>query len=300
MPSGDDKDKSGLRGIRAKPAPPKKSAMLLFAALLAAFTCAIIATLLLANDMRNLRILLDRYDLEWLIVETPPQPPGTRAVTGRRLAAVPLAIPARFFAGPEMAALGAFVREVRANGGELCAAFQAAGVDNQGWQQSQFDRKTFECLSETLLPAKAEGAQNASFFFIIKGTPEGEVSSIRMKLVAPENADGETVHRLLIKTLEQLIEKTRWLDLAPALASAEALADFTAVRFGLSFRFTHEFSAPRSYNLIILPTVREPAVSRSRTYFDSPQWLKLPAVIARLPGFLLPHIVATAPMPSAP
>ncbi|SSC65426.1 DUF6030 family protein [Ciceribacter selenitireducens] len=300
MPKGDDKDKSGRLTARAKPAPPKKSAMLLFAVLLVAFALAIVATLLLANDRRNLRALLDHYDLHWSLAETPRQPAGTRALRGRRLTAVPIAIPARFFAEPENAALGTFVREVRASGHELCAAFKAAGVDNQGWKQSQFDRKTFECLSETVLPAKEDGAQNASFFFIAKGTPEGEVGSIRMKLVAPETADGESVHRLLVKALEQLIEQARWLDLAPAIASAEALTEFTAVRFGLSFRFTQEFSAARSYNLIILPTSKDPAVKRSRAYFDTAQWLTLPAVIARIPDFLLAHVVATAPMPSIP
>jgi len=300
MPKGDDKDTSGLRGTPPKPAPPRRSAMLLFAVLLVAFALAIIATLLLANDRRNLRALLDHYDLHWLLAETPRQPAGTRALRGRRLAAVPISIPARFFAAPEDTALGTFVREVRASGFELCAAFKAAGVDNQGWQHSQFDRKTFECLSETVLPAKEEGAQNASFFFIAKGTPEGEVGSIRMKLVAPETADGETVHRLLVRALEQLIEQARWLDLAPAIANAEALTEFTAVRFGLSFRFTPEFTAARSYNLIILPTSRDPAVKRSRGYFDTAQWLKLPSVIARMPEFLLAHVVATAPMPSIP
>lgn len=300
MPKGDDKDTSGLRGTPPKPAPPRRSAMLLFAALLVAFALAIIATLLLANDRRNLRALLDHYDLHWLLAETPRQPAGTRALRGRRLAAVPISIPARFFAAPEDTALGTIVREVRASGFELCAAFKAAGVDNQGWQQSQFDRKTFECLSETVLPAKEEGAQKASFFFIAKGTPEGEVGSIRMKLVAPETEDGETVHRLLVKALEQLIEQARWLDLAPAIANAEALTEFTAVRFGLSFRFTQEFSAARSYNLIILPTSRDPVVKRSRAYFDTAQWLALPFVIARMPDFLLAHVVATAPMPSIP
>ncbi|WP_156951584.1 DUF6030 family protein [Ciceribacter selenitireducens] len=274
--------------------------MLLFAVLLVAFALAIAATLLLANDRRNLRILLDRYELNWLLEPATDEPRGTRALRGRRLAPVAISIPARYFAGPENAAIGAFVREVRASGGELCAAFKAAGVDNGGWLPSQFDSKTYECLSETLLPATEEGGQNASFFFIAKGTPEGEVGSIRMKLVAPETGDGETVHRLLVKALEQLIEQARWLDLAPAIASAEALSDFTAVRFGVSFRFTHEFTAPRSYNLIVLPTSKDPAVKRSRAYFDTLQWLPLPSVIARLPEYLRPHVVATKPLSSAP
>lgn len=300
MPKGDDKDTSGLRGTPPKPAPPRKSAMLLFAVLLVTFALAIAATLLLANDRRNLRILLDRYELNWLLEPATDEPRGTRALRGRRLAPVAISIPARYFAGPENAAIGAFVREVRASGGELCAAFKAAGVDNGGWLPSQFDSKTYECLSETLLPATEEGGQNASFFFIAKGTPEGEVGSIRMKLVAPETGDGETVHRLLVKALEQLIEQARWLDLAPAIASAEALSDFTAVRFGVSFRFTHEFTAPRSYNLIVLPTSKDPAVKRSRAYFDTLQWLPLPPVIARLPEYLRPHVVATKPLSSAP
>ncbi|MBV2183679.1 MAG: hypothetical protein KUL88_03940 [Rhizobium sp.] len=274
--------------------------MLLFVALLVAFALAIVATLLLANDRRNLRALIDRYDLDWLLKTPSDQPNGTKALRGRRLSPVPVAIPACFFAGPETAALGAFVREVRASGAELCAAFKAAGIDNGGWQPSQFDSRIYECLSETLPPAAQEGERSAPFFFIAKGTPEGEVGSIRMKLVSPETEDGETVHRLLVRALEQLIEQARWLDLAPAIASAEALEGYTAVRFGISFRFTHEFTALRSYNLIVLPTSKDPAVKRSRAYFDTPQWLRLPPAITRLPEYLRPHVVATRPLPSAP
>ncbi|GEO83490.1 MULTISPECIES: DUF6030 family protein [Alphaproteobacteria] len=300
MPKDDDKDTSARRRATAKPVPPKKSAMLLFVLLLVAFVCAIAATLLLANDRRNLRALLDRYVPERLIDDSPRQPAGTHALKGRRLTPVQVAIPARFFATPEAESLGSLVREVRAKGEELCAAFKAAGIDNQGWQSSQAGGKTYECLSETLLPAAQEGAQDASFFFIVKGTADGEVGSIRMKLVAPETADGAVVHRMLVKALEQLIEQARWLDLAPAIESAKALADFTAVRFGISLRFTHEFTAPHSYNLIVMPTSNDASVNRSRAYFATQDWLPLPAVIARVPDYLLPHVVGTKPALSVP
>lgn len=299
MQKGDNKDMRGTDAAAAKPAPPKKSALLLFVALLVIFALVIAATLLLANDKRNLRLLFDRYDIDWLDANEMSPPSGTRALRGRRLAPVSVSLPARFFAQPESQSLGAFVREVRAKGQDLCAAFKDAGVNNDGWRPSQFDGKTYECLSETVYASKEEGGQAASFFFIAKGTPEGEIGSIRMKLVAPETPDGETVHRLFIKAMERLIVEARWLDLAPAVTNAETLTDFTSVRFGISFRFTHEFTAPRSYNLSILPASRDPIVERSRTFFDTDGWWPLPTAIERLPEFLRPHLVETTPIPSS-
>lgn len=300
MQRGDNKEISGTGAAATKPAPPKKSALLLFVSLLVVFTLVIAATLLLANDRRNLRLLLDRYDIDWMTEKETEkeitQPSGTRALRGRRLTAAPVSIPVQFFAPPEVEAFGAFVREVRAKGADLCAAFKAAGIENNGWQPSQFDTKTYECLTETVFAADENGAQNASFFFIAKGTPEGEIRSIRMKLVAPETPEGDSVHRLFIKAMEQLIAEARWLDLTPAVESAETLTDFTSARFGISFRFTHEFTAPRSYNLIVVPASGDPRVKRSRQFFDQDQWLPVPRAVDRLPDFLRSHLVETRPI----
>lgn len=300
MPNDHSREKRAPGANGAKPVPPRKGARRLFIVLLLMLTGAILATSLLANGQRNLRALFDRYGIDWLDDEAPPIPRGTRPLAGRQVPADTITFPSRFLSDVELAATGTFGREFRIRGEELCAAFDAAGIRNDGWKPGQFDPRISECLSETVLADDEADGRSASFFFIVKGTPGGEVASIRMKLMAPETDQGEAAHRLLVKALEKVIALTQWRDLAIAVSKAEVLEDFHSVRFGLSLRFGHEFSAMRNFNLVILPVSRTSAMTRSRAFFDSAGWIELPSAIARLPAFLLPHVVRTEPSSAMP
>lgn len=251
----------------------------LFALLVLAIASAILATVLLANDMQNLRAVYRHYGLPWPFedkqVERAP-----RTLKGKRLAALPIKLPDHVLAAPDVANLGALVRDIRRPGELFCAAFAENGMQNGGWQPSQFDSTTFECLSETLIPSTDGSAQNASFFFIAKGDPEGNIGSIRMKLVAPDTDAGKKVHAMLVRAVELLIEQTQWGDLSAAVDHATRLEDFQAVRFGLSFKFTREFTAPNRFNLIVLPTGKTPAIKATRAYFARQDWLPVPPMPA--------------------
>ncbi|MCM2472779.1 hypothetical protein HGO38_04720 [Rhizobium sp. CG5] len=273
---------------KVAPGRRKTSGRWLFALLVLAIGSAILATVLLANDMQNLRAIYRHYGLPWPLedkqVERAPRP-----LKGKRLIALPIKLPDHVLAAPEMDSIGALVRDIRRPGDLFCAAFADNGMPNGGWQPSQFDKTTFECLSETLIPSTDEAAQNASFFFIAKGDPDGNIGSIRMKLVAPDTDAGKTVHAMLVRSVELLIEQTQWGDLAEAVEHATRLEDFQAVRFGLSFKFTREFTAPNRFNLIVLPTGKTPAIKATRAYFARQDWLPVPSVpvplvpISRLP-----------------
>lgn len=261
---------------RSQPPPrPSRAGVLIFAAVFLATGLGILTVVLFANERAHLKTLLETLDLQWPF-ETERRVPQPVALKGQRLPAVAIKSPAHLLAPPDLDAAGGFVRDMLGYGPPFCAAFEKAGFEISGWQASQFDRTTFECLSETLFETAADPNAHGSFFFTVKGEPGGSINSLRMKLVAPDGADGEAAHATLVKGLGLLIEQTGWTDLDAMLASVKDLRNFSAQYFGLSYRFAQEFTSPNRFNLIILPTNREPPAKRSRAYFDTKDWLPAP------------------------
>lgn len=273
MPS--DSPQSGQKWQATPPRRPRFGGGLIFAAVFFSVACGIGAALLFANDRQNLKALIRwaGIDQKWGKVQEPHRPP--QPLKGQPETIRPTMLPDRVISAPDMRSAGAFVREMRNLGPAFCAAFDAAGISNQGWQESQFGGKTFECLSEDVIKPLGDGP-GASFFFIAKGQPDGEINSIRMKLVAPDTDAGRASYDKLISAVTTLIHQTGWNDLAPLLHSIRSLADYTSVRFGMSYKFNREFTASDRYNLIILPSDRDPAVRRSRDYFDQANWMRVP------------------------
>ncbi|MGV8938290.1 MAG: DUF6030 family protein [Allorhizobium sp.] len=233
------------------------------------------AIVLLANDFRNLRTILRHYDVEWpfALVQTIAVP---QTIKGKRLKSVPIRIPSAFLHGALDAEPPAFVRALDITGPALCGAMQQAGIANDGWKPGQLEKAGYECFSERLLPTDDAEDKTASFFFMAKGSEEGALGSIRIKLVAPETAEGETVQALFRTALTLLGEQTDWGALRPAFDHALALEDFATSQFGLSFRFSREFNSQHRYNLVIASTDKKPADARTRDYFAGANWLPVP------------------------
>jgi hypothetical protein len=280
MPS--DSPPTGQQWQAMPPRPPRFGGARIFAIVFLSVAVGIGVVLLLANDRQNLKALVRwaGVDLSWGTVKEPHRPP--EPLRGQPDVIRPMMLPERVMSEPDMKAAGAFIREMRDLGPAFCAAFDAAGISNQGWRKSQFGGSTFECLSEDLIKPLGEEAPSASFFFIAKGQPDGEINSIRMKLVAPDTDAGRASHDKLISAVTALIHQTGWNDLAPLLHSVRSLTDYTSVRFGMSYKFNREFTAADRYNLIILPSDRDPAVRRSRDYFDQANWMRVPPLTDEL------------------
>lgn len=280
--------RTSRKKVGVKPVRPERSSHLLFGVLVVVILSTIVATFLLANDMYHLRSLARRYGLDRLFAE----PSGTEApiaLKGRRLDPVPVEIPRYFFTDFIEPAAGAFVREIRVRGPALCAELNRVGLKNPGWQPSEYDGRTSECLSETRFAAPDPAGVEASLFFIAKGTPEGEVRSIRMKLVAPASMPGETAQAWLVGALSEIIDRTTWRDFAPAIDAARQLTDYSAIRFGISVEFSRDFVITDGYNFILAPDDRSPLVRRTRAYFSPDGWLPLRPGEPRLPEAIIRH-----------
>lgn len=271
-----------------KPVRPKRSSHLLFGALVVVILSAIAATFLLANDMYHLRSLARHYGLDQLFAE-PSGAEAPVALKGRRLEPVPVHIPPYVFTDFIEPGAGTFVREIRVRGPALCKELNRAGLKNPGWQTSEYDHRTSECLSETRFAAAGTEGGEASLFFIAKGTPEGDVRSVRMKLVAPAGMPGETAQAWLVEALSKIIDRTRWSDFAPAIDAARQLVDYSAVHFGISVEFSRDFVITNGYNFILAPDGRNPLVRRTRAYFSPDGWLPLNPGEPRLPAATIRH-----------
>lgn len=271
---------AGAREPSGKVPPgPNRAGRFIFAGVFLAVSLGIAAAVLFSNDMRNLRLLFQRFDLEWPPNGAPLEqvPPETAVLRPPEAPGVEL--PRQVFSPPPIDSLGGFLREMRQAGPAFCAALNEAGLPNEGWLASPFDGNTHECLSETFYGPEPvdDTAVRASVFVIVKGSEDGSIDSIRMKLVAPDGEPGAQARDALLKGVELLIARTGWSDLAAIRESVLNHEDFATRSFGQSFSFTREFTSPDRFNLIILPSDRDPAVQRARSFFDDRRWLPLPS-----------------------
>ena len=244
---------------------------------------AIGATLLLANDMRHLKAIAQHYDLKWPFATRQDEDAVRRDLKRKRLQTRAVDLPERFFDTAKLESIGTFQRQVYIPGPQLCALFNDAGIVNDGWQSSPYAGNSAECLSERKLVPEDDPDNFASFFLSVKGTPEGTIRVMRMKLMLPDTADGLKMKRELIDALKILIDKTHWTDFAPAIDKVEKLEDFEVANFGVDLKFYREFGDTRGFNLIFTLSGNDPALKRTRAYFDTSRWLPLPRYVISSP-----------------
>jgi hypothetical protein len=267
----------------------------------------ILATALLANDMRNLRALDARYHLDLFdgsaqqpltptVAAAAPQitagqiaapksatanPATTAAKASAATPATPVKAPAtakaararlsHLFDTPVDALRGAFVRSWRITGPALCADLTKSGLPVGEWRQSALGAGTFECSYE--IQKGGNGDPNAaSFFIIIRGAPTGELDNIRIKVIMPDNADGRAIGETFIDAVVMLLTETRWLDFQTALDAIGKLQDVTQRAFGAKLSFFREFRNDRSFNLQLGLDRKTPEEIRTAIVFDKARW----------------------------
>lgn len=253
-----------------------------------ALVCATIgATLLLANDMRNLRSVLRHFGIVSPIEEQPqteapaqtlPAPKHPKTARMPAAPAVPEAhLRADFYEAEKSEILGSFLRQIYISGTDLCALLNDAGFLNTGWQTSQFIPDTAACFSERKLAATNPLAQG-SLFVSIKGSPDGFIDAIRMKIFWLGDADGQTLKQELIQALKLAIDRTHWSDLEEAVTRIEELDVVELGGFGANLTFKMEDGDPDSHSYILTLTLdsRDPAQLRTRSYFARSNWMPLP------------------------
>jgi hypothetical protein len=249
--------------------PVKRHGKWIFGALVLGVCAAILSTLLLANDRRNLRTLFDHYGVAWPFDRAAVIVPPADVKRPRPAPQKPIvSVPTRLMDPVAVDQLGGLARSMLISGPALCDLLARGGVDNKGWIVSPYDPQSFECLSEQRLDDPEDAGGFASYFLSIRGRPDGQITAVRMKLVTPETVAGAAMKVKFLQALNILIGASGWQDFGPVVASATRLEEFEATNFGMSLGFKREFTNPRRFNLIIMPSNSEPAIKRTREFFE--------------------------------
>lgn len=294
-------------------APPRKKSWAVFWIAAVVIGSIILATALLANDMRNLRALDHRYHLDLFSVSeqqtAPPPtqsaeskpPPPAAAASSNSMAGSPTAAPesppvhsasaparvvvakssprktSHLFDEPVDALRSAFVRSWRISGEKLCADLMTFGLSVGQWRSSELGAGTSECSYAVQKGAYGD-AKAASFFIIARGKPTGELDTIRIKVIMPDNDDGKAIASTFVDTVVLLLNETRWLDFQTALDAIGTLQDVTLQAFGAKLSFFKEFQSNNSFNLQLELRRTSPEQIRTAIVFDKARWtLQSPA-----------------------
>ncbi len=265
---------------------PSTSGRWVFFATLGIFAAIVAAVILTANDMRNLRILMDKAGIAfYLPPENPPVPQQRPEIyIGQKIVLSPSMTR---MAEAELAST--FMRMYYRNGISFCEVMAAEGAANEGWKQSPYDSQTFECTSEIIKPTDGDAGARSSFFMVMKGNEDGVVDHVRSKIVTDDEASAGEMRNLLVRFAELFISTTNWKDFETALGDIRRFKPVSAESFGASLSFTKEFTREGRYNLIFALKAKTKSQKRTSQYFDPANWLALPQELITEPEtFLMP------------
>lgn len=256
----------------------KRHGALIFWLVFLAVAGGIVATVLLANDRRNLTLVLRRIGVETRTMVI-PKPGVMEAFKGRRLEGAAVSIPGQMFLPPVIDRDGAFLRTLEKKDGEgLCQALRKEGFDTTPWAGGAFSPTVLECSYEASIPNPEKPDDPSTFFLMIKGNAAGDLLSARAKIVVTSTEAQPQFAKRAADALKAFALHTRWLDLADDLPKVAALQNFMIASHGITARFQSEFSGPGRFNLILSATSPlSKAQRRTQDYFDRKRyWPLLP------------------------
>jgi hypothetical protein len=259
--------------------PRKRHGALIFSLVFLAIAGGIAATVLLANNKRNLRVVLREIGYETRIMVIPKQPAVMEKFKGKRLEGVEVQLPGQMFLPAVGARDSAFLRTLEKKDGEgLCVALRKEGFDMTAWEGGAFSPSVLECSYEMSVPNSAKPDDPSTFFMMIKGNAAGDLLSARAKIVVTNTDAQAELAKRAADLLKAFALHTHWLDLADGLAKVASLEAFTISSHGITAKFAGEFSGPGRYNLILSATSPlKPAQRRAQDYFDRKRyWPLLP------------------------
>lgn len=253
------------------------SGPIVFGCLAIVLMAAIGATVLLANDYRNLNLLLARLGYA-------PIDAGSRARTlhsyemkGNRLPRPKGLVSARLIA-PAEHVRARFVRTIRKAPEALCEALRQSGFANSGWKAGLLATDSWECQSYREFPDATDGENPPSSIFLsIRGNAETRITSFRIKLNIENGATRQAVTGAAVTAIQVFLEEVRWEDAPEIFADIRTLMEFDLVRFGNRLQLRKEFGETPRYNFLVTPD-RSTRTGGTGVpdYFDRSRWIVLP------------------------
>ncbi|OQP86994.1 hypothetical protein BTR14_08690 [Rhizobium rhizosphaerae] len=284
----------------------RRAGWAVFLSALLLVSLAIGLTVLLAQDMRNLKLLMQRFGLDpqkvfaqiESLTTTPAEPPAFPLLEKTaRLPAPRVQLPARLM-GELNAPEQSFVRRILDPPAGLCEAFDKAGFSPMVWAPSAsglggLGAAGFECsvivpvgeppAPSTAPPARDEngeeivddGPQQSSVFVYVHGPRMDAFDTFRIKMNIENPADREAVLALASKAAALFFKQVQWEDageIARRILKAEI---FDQRDFGSRLQLRKEFGETPRYNFLAAEARRPQARTPYQRFFDREQWLPL-------------------------
>ena len=258
----------------------EQSGKLFFLVALLVIVAGILATVLLANDGRNLRLLMRYFGIEpsarITFSAAPEKPVRVRPIKGKRLPPARMALPTYAFADMKSPPQ-TFLRVIRSDPRSLCEQVKEAGFRGMDWVISSSIKDNWECSSlTTLLPSTdGNGADESSIFVLIKGDGENRVTSFRVKLNIERPADSGPVAALAADAAMIFLERVQWENSEEVVRLVRSLKEFELESFGSRIRFKKEMGEVPRYNFTASQAPGKPRKSPVAAFFDRERWLPL-------------------------
>ncbi|MFP5077545.1 DUF6030 family protein [Rhizobium sp. YIM 134829] len=265
---------------------------------------AITATVLLANNRRNLDHLLKAMPgLAELIAPSGPRSGAikgdrtVRVVKGRRVPAATVPAPHRLFANFD-APDQTFLRAIRSDPQALCDRLKDTGFPEIAWTKSAAGGGSWECSSMLPIGKPAdEGRVQSSVFVSVKGATEKEVGSFRVKLNIERPEDREQVAETGAKAAGVFLSQVQWSGDGTVTERVRTLQDFDLKDFGSRIQLRKEFGDVPRYNFLATEAFSRHRLTGADRYFDRSEWFPYRGSAHRIddldPKLLPPRTVKT-------
>jgi hypothetical protein len=267
----------------------------------------ILATVLLANNHRNLDLLLTYLGYPDLLRE--PEPAKQVKITQSRSIRMPparMVLPVYAFADFESPQQN-FVRLIQSDPRTLCEQLKSGGFGDLDWTVSSESRDNWECSSFVELPAQKTAVDvQSSVFISIKGAGENLVTSFRVKLNIEAPADTGRVADLAGEAAGIFLRQVRWGNIDEIIAKIDALEAFDIRDFGSRIQFKKEFGETPRYNFIAYPITNRRKQAPGDLFFDRQKWFPLtgsdglPMIDGMMAGESAEGLTLTTPENPAP
>lgn len=235
----------------------------------------IVATVLFANDGRNLVRVTRAIGVETRDFAVPAPEPVKAAAKSRRIGENTAIIPAHMFLPPAAKADSSFYRIFeQIDGAALCEALRAAGFEMAPWEANAYSKSIRECAYDLSIDNPADKNNPSNFFLLVRGHSSGGVISVRAKIVMNDQGAREALGERTADMLGVLARQTEWLDLADLVPRARNLDRFDIETHGMSLRLQDEPTGPGRFNLVLMPAFKlAPAERRTMEYFKLTDFL---------------------------
>ncbi|NLS06477.1 exopolysaccharide biosynthesis protein [Rhizobium sp. P32RR-XVIII] len=262
------------------PAPHRKRRAALWL-MVAASLSVVGGTVLLSNDMRNLRTLAARFGYELpdesVVVHTEVE--TTKPPIQPNPAPVRLDFSKRLLEAPRIELAGGFLRTWRTTGPTMCEALRKAGIETTPWRPSAFGSSAYECSFQEVYKQDEERPLS-SVFLIVRGDRKGAIFNMRAKIVGPATDGAGRLDPSVMRIFDTMLAQPHWLDFSDTLAAIREMKDVKEDGFGASVSFTREFTSENSFNFIVTIKAAPGPQLRTRAYFSRERWMTAPDVEA--------------------